>query len=164
MGAVSNAPLPLPPLLEAMIQAQSWPHSDEAARRQNLTPLVSRERVFAATSGDEGRLSAPTYVFLDPPPFRTVAQRIADSERQFWLEFADPEGIVFERTLVIGDFGLGSDAPIVLDYRVDRSAPTVLRLSYGSEHAPRNPPRWVPFALTFNAFVDLLGLSRPPGC
>lgn len=144
-----------------MIQSQSWPPSDQAALRQNLTPLVSRERVFAATSGDEGRPDAPTDLFLHPPPFRTVAERIADGERQFWLELADPEGIVFERTLVIGDFGLGSDAPIVLDYRADLAAPTVLRLSWGLERGPQNPPRWVPFAPTFDAFVDLLGLSRP---
>lgn len=106
----------LPPLLLAMLDEGRWPRDEAEARKQNLEPWVPMERVSSATGGDEGTGSSPTYLFLDAPPFYSVAEHVeGDPKDKFWREFADPSGIDFARTVVIGDFGLGSDAPIVID-------------------------------------------------
>lgn len=44
-----------------------------------------------------------------PPLWRIILER----------PMSDPGGIGVDQTIVLGDFGLGSDTPIVLDYRLD---------------------------------------------
>lgn len=61
-------------------------------------------------------------IFLYAPPFHTVAAYIEGVKKRFgvdrfWATYAALESISPELALVIGDFGLGPDAPIVLDYR-----------------------------------------------
>lgn len=67
---------------------------------------------------------------------------------------SDPGGIDVDQTIVLGDFGLGSDAPIVLDYRLDTANLCVLRLrwSIGAANC------WVVMAPDFVTFVAALGL------
>ncbi len=68
---------------------------------------------------------------------------------------ADPDGISFDLALDIGDFGLGSDAPIFLAYREDAAIPRVLRLRWPS---PTDGHQWVVMAPDFDTFVQALGL------
>jgi hypothetical protein len=60
-----------------------------------------------------------TAIFLYTPPFCTVATDIANRQKRgedrFWATYAALGGISPELSLIIGDCGLGSDAPIVLD-------------------------------------------------
>ena len=74
----------------------------------------------------------------------------------FWRsDMAAPHGIDFDLALDIGDFGLGSDAPILLDYREDAAEPRVIRLRWvGSGKCNE----WVVMAPTFGNFVEALGL------
>lgn len=159
---MAESPNALPPLLLVMLDEGRWPRDEHEANSQHSRPWVTRERVAAATQGDEGREGDPSPLFLDPPPFSSVAERVTKKggEAEFWQDFADPTGIVFARTVVIGDFGLGSDAPIVLDYRGSAEHPRVLRLSYrvAGEAGMRPRPQWVLFAETFDDFVAVLGL------
>ncbi len=55
----------------------------------------------------------------------------------------------------IGDFGLGSDSPILLDYRADRQSPAVIRLLWKNP----GPNVWVRCADDFDLFADMLGLD-----
>jgi hypothetical protein len=136
--------------LVRLIESGVWPRTELEANRQNLSPLASRERI-SALAPEESEL------FLLPPPFGTVARYRAHGE-EFWdLELAAPSGLEFSLTIPIADFGLGSDAPIVLDYREDRKNPRVLRLRYGATHADN---RWVLMAPTFDAFVEAIGLGQ----
>jgi len=92
-------------------------------------------------------------LYLEAPPFVTVRAVLADGS--FWNErTADLGNIDVDRTIIIGDFGMGSDAPIVLDYRLNAVSPRVLRLrwSIGDEN------RWVVMAPDFATFVAGLGL------
>ena len=73
----------------------------------------------------------------------------------FWERFGALHQIVPEKALIIGDFGLGSDAPIVLDFAKDASNPPVLRLRWGSDQ--RND--WVLGARDFDEFAEMLGLA-----
>lgn len=63
--------------------------------------------------------------------------------------------IDFDLAVDIGDFGLGSDAPILLDYRTDTSNPSVIRLKWSLNGIAN---QWVPMADSIQHFVDVLGL------
>ncbi len=52
-----------------------------------------------------------------------------------------------DNTIIIGDFGLGSDAPIALDYRKDKNNPAVIRLCWTKESN-----HWVEIAPNFAEF------------
>jgi len=58
--------------------------------------------------------------------------------------------------VVIGDFGLGSDAPIILDYRRDVKRPTVLRLKWGRTFADN---RWIVASESFAVMCATLGIT-----
>ena len=93
-------------------------------------------------------------IYLLPPPFPTIRERCR--EGPFWTSpDADPDGIDFDLALDIGDFGLGSDAPILLDYRQDIANPRVIRLRWSSDGGAN---RWVVMAPDFASFVEALGL------
>ena len=117
---------------------------------QQLHPIVSADRVrrFAAEE---------TLICLQRPPFRTIAKvRTAGGAGDFWDRFGALDQIDPERALIIGDFGLGSDSPIVLDYARNSSNPPVLRLRWG----PRGEGNeWVEGARSFDEFAEMLGLA-----
>ena len=93
-------------------------------------------------------------IYLLAPPFHTVGERAASNP--FWTgPLVAPTELDCDLALDIGDFGLGSDAPILLDYRESPEAPRVIRLrrsSLGREN------HWVEMAADFVTFVRLLGL------
>ena len=99
-------------------------------------------------------------IFLCSPPFHTVAVDIAARQKRFgvdrfWSTYGALESISPELSLIIGDFGLGSDSPIVLDYRQSGSTPSVLRLEWRKPE----PNVWVRCAENFDEFADMLGLT-----
>ena len=144
--------LAFPKLLTDLIVAGVWPANAKAACAQNLRPLVSSERVrmFAAEEDE---------VHLSCPPFRTIAQEVASASpivvKEFWARHGALHEIVAEKALILGDFGLGSDAPIILNYAVDAVDPPVFRLRW----VANQPTRWVQGARSFAEFAWLLGLS-----
>jgi hypothetical protein len=79
-------------------------------------------------------------------------------EEEFWSSHGALEGISPELSIVIADFGLGSDSPILLDYRQDRSNPTVIRLQWRKPQ----PNVWMRCANGFDEFADILGLDDAP--
>ncbi len=140
--------LAIPRLLEELVAAGRWPRDSKAATVQNLRPLALPERVQALAPEEH-------LLYLLPPPFYTVRQQSTDNP--FWSsDVAAPHGIDFDLTIAIGDFGLGSDAPVLLDYRDDPTNPRVIRLRYPSVGA--NDTQWVLMAADFAAFVETLGL------
>lgn len=146
--------LPLPARLLRLLESGHWPRTPEEARKQNSHLLVPKERI---------QLFAPeeSVIYLYPPPFRTVAAHIDDVEKRFgvdrfWATYAALEGISPELSLVVGDFGIGSDAPIVVDYRQVSSNPPVLRLLWRKPE----PNVWVRCADSFDEFANLLELDR----
>jgi hypothetical protein len=114
--------LPLPNELIRLLTDGLWP-DQQSAQRQNLHPLIPKEVVRQFAPEEET-------IFLYPPPFQTVAE--ARKHNKFWedkrsaLNEIDPE-----LALIVGDFGLGSDAAIILDYRAGE--PRLFRLQWG-EH------------------------------
>lgn len=96
-------------------------------------------------------------IFFYQPPFKTIEQEINEG-MEIWKEtMSAPEMVSFHSSLIIGDFGLGSDAPIILDYR--QSPPTVLRLVW-SEDGSDN--KWKLWFNTFDEMCDTLQMDAPP--
>ncbi len=139
--------LKLPPLLLELIDSGRWPRNRDDAIKQNLKSLASPENIQLLAS-DESTL------YLLAPPFHTVREKSVHNK--FWFDPSSvPSGIDFDLAIDIGDFGLGSDAPILLDYRESLSHPRVIRLKW-SGHGKNN--EWVRMADSFSDFVTTLGI------
>ena len=144
---MNAGPWRLPSRLEHLVECEFWPSDALTAMRQNLESLVTMEALHRVAP-EEDRL------FLIPPPFLTVRQLIEHGETFWNREEANPKGISFDHAVVIGDFGLGSDAPIILDYSKSVDAPTVKRLRWGDSFAEN---RWIAAAPDFETMCTVLG-------
>ncbi len=139
--------LRIPGLIHELIDSGRWPRDHQMAIRQNLKSLAAPEKI-AILAPEESTL------FLLPPPFLTVGEK--SKRNKYWLhKYAAPHMIDFDLAVDIGDFGLGSDAPILLDYRTDNSNPSVIRLKWSADGTAN---QWVPMADSIQHFVDVLGL------
>jgi len=139
--------LAVPRLLDELVAAGRWPRDSTESLAQNLKPLAPRERIRALAPEED-------WLYLLPPPFYTVRHK--SEGNPFWLsDMAAPHGIDFDLALDIGDFGLGSDAPILLDYREDAANPRVIRLRWAGSGKANE---WVVMAPDFGSFVAALGL------
>ena len=142
--------LPIPDELLDLLAGGHWPCNGHQAQRQFLNSMVPAE-VVRRIAEDE------TQLYLLSPPFRTVKARYEGGEHFWKWEMAVPDGIAFESSVVIADFGIGSDAPILLDYRFGPAQPRVLRLKY-SRGGKSNA--WILTAETFREFADKLELGK----
>ena len=144
--------LPIPAGLTRLLAAGVWPSADgPSMNEQQLHPTIPADRVrtFAA---DE------TLICLQPPPFPTIAQvRAAGGAGDFRDRFGALDQIDPERALLIGDFGLGSDSPVILDFARNATNPPVVRLRW-RPRAEGN--EWVQGARDFDEFAVMLGLTK----
>ena len=134
----------IPELLQAMLDAGRWPRTADEALKQNLYSLVPEDR--------NRRLRG---IYLYAPPFHTVAQIVAGSGKEFYARFGVLHELEPEASVEIGDFGLGSDSPILLDYRADPTAPKVVYLEWPGGGQANH---WVVMAPDFASFVEMLGV------
>jgi len=154
--------LPLPRRLLTLIDSGFWPRTLNEAKRQGIRGPVSKERIqsFAPEQDQIHFLS---------PPFSTVATRMAHGDK-FWSRFGALEQISPELSVFVADFGIGSDSPILLDYRPDVSNPSVIRLKLnpvlgetlvsGRKRVVGWANVWLRCADTFDTFADMLGLEQ----
>jgi hypothetical protein len=145
--------LPLPPLLSKLIAVGVWPSDGKAERGQYKRPLASHERVRAFAPEEKE-------IHLFAPPFHTIADEIASASvvvlNEFWKRFGALDEIIADKALILGDFGLGSDAPIVLNYAVNAVDPPVILLRW----LPNKQTQWVQVVRSFDEFASMLGLTQ----
>lgn len=134
--------LAIPKLLLRLVQEGRWPSKNEMDTRQ--------------IPSDKVRLIAPgeSLICLYAPSGFSKVSRQLRYNMEFWSECGALREIAPDLALQIGDFGPGSDAPIILDYRRNRESPCVLRLQWLSPF----PNRWTLCADSFDEFVQRLGL------
>lgn len=140
--------LTIPSLLVEAVGAGRWPHSTDEANRQHLHSVVPEERV-------RGLAANESEIYLYPPPFHTVSSVLGGTAGDFYRRFGALDQLVPKAAIEIADFGLGSDAPILLDYRASRTDPRVIRLSWSGNSRPNE---WVLVAVDFPSFMKALGL------
>lgn len=142
----------LPIGLSRLIDAGIWPGANGPSMiQQQVSPMVMPERV---------RLFAPdeSLICLQPPPFRTIADAVlAGGAGDFWDRFGSLNQIAPAEALIIGDFGLGSDSPIVLAFDRDKVDPPVLRLRWDGG-GPETRTTWLQGARSFDEFARMLGM------
>jgi hypothetical protein len=142
--------LRIPDLLERLIAEGRWPRSN-VVQKQDSQPLVGTDRVKELAPEERA-------IYLHAPPFRPLSGRTRDGK---WDFYSDPMSAFWEIDLdlafEIGDFGIGSDAPILLDYRENLEEPRVIRLRWSDDCPPINN-HWVVAAPDFATFVRVLGL------
>jgi len=144
----------MPPLIDDMLRQGRWPDSPGYGRH----PTVAGKLVEAIAPGEHE-------IWLDAPPFHTV-----DRDNLEWFEqFRKADQIDFAKAVILGDFGPGSDAPVVLDFSDDPPRVKALRITaYPNALAGMAPwpeganfcleGHWVTLASSFEEFVELLGL------
>jgi hypothetical protein len=135
--------LALPHELLRLIASERWP-----ALKRNPVP---RELIQAFAPDEEE-------MWFYPPPFQTAATSKARGDRFWDYRTSVVHEIVPERTVILGDFGQGSDAPVALDYRASASRkiaawPRVIRLKWS---AGGHDNHWVEVAPDFESFGRLL--------
>jgi hypothetical protein len=140
--------LPIPSLLLEALASGRWPRTSDESVRQNLRSLVPVERIRRLAPDESA-------IYLYPPPFATVARHLAGQGADFYRRFGAVDQLVPEAAIEIGDFGLGSDAPILLDYREGLTDPSVIRLCWPGDGQPNV---WRVMAPDFPSFMLALGL------
>src|SRR5262245_42433803 len=92
--------LKIPTELVAQIEAGRWPRTPSEAQMQNIRPIVQQHIVKAFAPDESG-------IVLYPPPFHTIQREL--DERSFTADQLGIQDIVPSKTVLIADFGLGSD-------------------------------------------------------
>jgi len=139
--------LKIPDEIIKLIDIGWWP-SKENASKQYEKCLIDKENVkLIDKESDE-------IIFQHPPFYRL--DREVDFNPRFWLsKQASLKEINPFKAVDIADFGMGSDSPILLDYRENENNPSVMFLNYtnGLES------HWVKCADNFQHFMDILKIK-----
>jgi hypothetical protein len=113
----------------------------------------------------EAIMPGESEIWLFGPPFRAI-----DQDNLEWFEqFREPGQIDFAKAVIIGDFGPGSDAPIVVDFSTDPAQVKALHITFypnpgagraaGAEGASfRLEGHWVTLASSLEEFARALSL------
>jgi hypothetical protein len=138
--------LKIPDDIVRLIENGWWPTKDNAMH-QNLVCLVKSDKVRKISKDEKS-------IYFFPPPFRRLVKCI-DNNPRFWLSStAALREIDPFKAIDIADFGLGSDSPILLDYRKNQENPAVIYLKY-SKH---NKTHWMKCAESFSEFLKILDI------
>jgi hypothetical protein len=133
--------LSLPHGLIDLIDRGVWP-TTENDKLQNLEPIGPKD--YLKSINEFG-------LYLYPPPFRTVRQHEANRS---WRTPGSMDGVDGSLLVVLGDFGAGSDAFIVLDYRTD--PPSVLGEQWFTSDDGTDRTRWRQLAASFDDWSRLV--------
>ncbi len=138
----------IPQYLLHLIEGGQWPNTIEEVQRQEKEWVVDRdvvERIFP----DFDRI-----VFMKPP-FHTIGDEVKGGN-DFWVSFLTNYGeIDYDKAVIIADFGLGSDAVIILYYE-NIASPVVMYLQWLFIEQKLHH-KWVRTHNTFENFIEEIG-------
>jgi hypothetical protein len=136
----------LPARLAALLAAGKWTRPDALAGGMiDLGPGCAR-----CLSKDDDQL------VLMPPPFHTIADEIVGGNEWWNTGLTNAGEIDYSKAVIIADFGMGSDSPIILYY--GRSPePSVMYLKWSGNGAGLRHS-WVQTHASFDDFANAVGL------
>lgn len=138
----------LPAELTALIESGIWP--TVSSNRQELEPLLGKAAACQLSPDDER-------IVLMVPPFHTIADEVRGGNNLWTSGLTNTGEIDYEKALIIADFGLGSDSPIILYYEVSEK-PSVMYLRWtGNGEDIRHD--WVKTHHSFADFATAIGLA-----
>lgn len=141
--------LPLPSLLTEMVNSGVWPTGNP--NLQELKPILGKEAAHKLSSQDDR-------IVLMPPPFHTIGDEVRGGNRFWETGVTNPKQIDYDKALIIADFGMGSDSPIVLYYEPKKSARVMYLRWIGNGQNIRH--EWTETHRTFDDFAVAVGLSK----
>ena len=139
--------LEIPKEIQKLINSGVWPKDDKESMRQNVHMLISKENLKKIAPDEED-------IYFYPPPFQTVKSAI-EANKEFWIEYGAIDQLQIDKCLIIGDFGLGSDAAIILDYSEAISKPVVKRQVW-----KKDGNTWEKVASNFKEFINKIELTE----
>ena len=139
--------LKIPAELVAQVDAGLWPRTTPDVQIQTIRPLVQPHVVKTFAPDESG-------IILYAPPFHTIQNEL--DERRYTAEQLAVHDIAPDKTVLIADFGLGSDTAVALDFRLGTANPAVIRLQW---RLPDQSNRWVKVANSFSEFWDMLHVA-----
>src|SRR5687768_9106561 len=86
----------IPLRLSALVRDGRWPADAAQPNRQNGRSLVTVERIQRFAPEEHA-------IYLQAPPFHTLAEEVGDPTAKFWLECGALHQIDPSRALVLGD-------------------------------------------------------------
>ena len=95
----------LPPLLNQLIESGVWPPANSITLE--FHPCLGKEAARQLSPDDDR-------IVLMTPPFHTIADELRQGNSFWKTGVSNPTEIDYDKALVIADFGLGSDSPIIL--------------------------------------------------
>ena len=116
----------IPERILHLVELKIWPLNSLEAKFQNTKSFVNEE-LISKIAPDESSI-----YFSGFESFDTLENEFSQNY-EFWVKEGAINEINPKNCIVIGDFGLGSDAPIVLDYSNNPSNPSVKRLVWGKQ-------------------------------
>ena len=138
---------PVPKTLRMLIDCGVWPTNYNNVVTNPLQIPIGR---LKDTLPEENEICLYAY------PFFTIAEQMRRlNQLTFYSEFGSIEELDTDKALEIGDFGPGSDALIVLDYRYNETEPAVLAQKW--ENGTTN---WVQIAANFDEFAAMTRLDK----
>lgn len=139
----------LPERLSELIEDGSWPRSQADVNRQNLEPILGEEAAHALSQEDDR-------IVLMTPPFHTISDEVGWGN-DFWTTHLSNVGeIDYAKAVIIADFGLGSDSPIILYYE-HQDRPIVMYLKWSVE-GRKARQQWIRTHNSFEDFATDVGL------
>lgn len=145
---MKKSELKIPNAILTLAEKGIWPNEQLSSYQEGCN-FIEDEVLVQKIAPDE------KYIFFHTlSGFRTMADEIMFDE-ELWHEIGALNQIDVNKCLVIGDFGLGSDTPIILDYSENYEHPTVKRLVWKSDVTKNY---WEVIAKDMEEFVKILEL------
>lgn len=145
---MKTQPFELPVLLSNLIKSGVWPTDNP--NKQEFSPLLKKDAARKMSPEDDR-------IILMPPPFHTIGDEVRGGN-SFWRKgVTNPNEIEYDKALIIADFGMGSDSPIILYYD-SMESPTVMYLRW-TGNADDIRQQWIETHATFDEFAKAVGLD-----
>jgi hypothetical protein len=143
---MKTSDLPIPALLAQLIAADLWtPTGTLCGGMFNLGENAARK-----LSLDDEQL------VLMPPPFHSIADEVRGGNAWWMTDLTNVGEIDYEKALIIADFGMGSDSPIILYYdRIDEPVIMYLRWIWNKRKPSHS---WTKTHSSFRDFAFGVGL------
>lgn len=139
----------LPAQLNKLIESGAWPTGN--ANMQELKPLLGKHAAQQLSPEDDR-------IILMTPPFHTISDEVRGGNTFWQTGVSNPNEIDYDKALIIADFGLGSDSPIILYYD-SADSPRVMYLRWiGNGHDIRH--QWLETHKCFEDFAAAVGLYQ----
>jgi hypothetical protein len=145
---MSHHNLKIPNQIFDLVERGIWPRSTEDSNKQHFKELISLKKLKEFAPDEKT-------IFFYPPPFIRISDALEkEGYEDYWYKYGAIDQIDPKLSLVISDFGIGSDTCLIIDYRKDINSPLILRLVWSDKNY------WVKVADSFEEFCIISGLKN----